>query len=475
MRIKYIYQQLISHLSVILVALLVLSLVFSHYIEKLVFSMKTDELQGYGANIVQEVQGDDLWSPTTYSTLLRYSEELKGTGITIGIFNTQKNLIWSFGRDLDINITHEEWNEIKDGSSTVIKPSTKRGDQEVALVAIPYSVNGEVAGGIILTSPLVESKEMIKEINQYLIYVLILAFMIALALSFALSRMHVKRIKKLQEATSHVAEGDYTVKVSSSNFDEIGELGQDFNQMVERLKESKEAIDALENRRRQFMSDVSHELKTPLTTISGVIEGLNSNMIPENEKERGLSLIRKESKRLIRLVNENLDYDKIRSNQIVLMKEIISVEEVLEIIYEQLYAQAQEKGVKIHLDVDSTATIYADYDRLIQIISNITKNSIQFTYEGDIWLRGYMGDNKTIIQVEDTGIGIEASKIKDIWKRFYKADISRTNNPYGEFGLGLSIVKQLVHFHNGEIEVESEKGKGTIFTISFPFDNNKAI
>ena len=79
MRIKYIYQQLISHLSVILVALLVLSLVFSHYIEKLVFSMKADELQGYGYNIVQDVQGDDLWSAATYSTLLRYSEELKGT------------------------------------------------------------------------------------------------------------------------------------------------------------------------------------------------------------------------------------------------------------------------------------------------------------------------------------------------------------------------------------------------------------
>ncbi|ELW9008172.1 HAMP domain-containing protein, partial [Campylobacter upsaliensis] len=130
--------------------------------------------------------------------------------------------------------------------------------------------------GIILTSPLVESKEMIQEINRYLIYILFLVFAIALLMSFIFSRVHVKRIKKLQEATSHVAEGDYSVKVSSSTFDEIGELGQDFNQMVDRLRESKEAIDALENRRRQFMSDVSHELKTPLTTISGVIEGLNN-------------------------------------------------------------------------------------------------------------------------------------------------------------------------------------------------------
>ncbi|MBZ9534943.1 HAMP domain-containing histidine kinase, partial [Cytobacillus oceanisediminis] len=473
MRIKYIYQQLISHLSVILVALLVLSLVFSHYIEKLVFSMKADELQGYGYNIVQDVQGDDLWSAATYSTLLRYSEELKGTGITIGIFNTQRNRIWSFGKDLNINITHAEWDEIKDGSSTVIKPSTRRGDQEVALVAIPYSVNNVVVGGIILTSPLVESKEMIQEINKYLIYILFLVFGIALLMSFIFSRVHVNRIKKLQEATSHVAEGDYSVKVSSSTFDEIGELGQDFNQMVDRLRESKEAIDALENRRRQFMSDVSHELKTPLTTISGVIEGLNNNMIPENEREKGLKLISQEAKRLIRLVNENLDYDKIRSNQIVLMKEFISLQEVLEIIEEQLSILAEEKNVKIYVDVDNAAVIYADYDRLIQIIMNITKNSIQFTENGSIWLSGRMEVDRTIIEVKDTGIGIDAHEIENIWKRFYKADISRTNNPYGEFGLGLSIVKQLVQFHEGDIHVMSEKGKGTTFTIYFPLPKEK--
>jgi signal transduction histidine kinase len=263
------------------------------------------------------------------------------------------------------------------------------------------------------------------------------------------------------------------VKVSSSTFDEIGELGQDFNQMVDRLRESKEAIDALENRRRQFMSDVSHELKTPLTTISGVIEGLNNNMIPENEREKGLKLISQEAKRLIRLVNENLDYDKIRSNQIVLMKEFISLQEVLEIIEEQLSILAEEKNVKIYVDVDNAAVIYADYDRLIQIIMNITKNSIQFTENGSIWLSGRMEVDRTIIEVKDTGIGIDAHEIENIWKRFYKADISRTNNPYGEFGLGLSIVKQLVQFHEGDIHVMSEKGKGTTFTIYFPLPKEK--
>ena len=135
---------------------------------------------------------------------------------------------------------------------------------------------------------------------------------------------HVRRIKRLQEATSLVSGGDYSVRIPSSNFDEISELAGDFNSMVEKLNDSMEEIETLENRRRQFMADVSHELRTPLTTIRGIIEGMNNDMISEAEKEKGLGLASNEARRLIRLVNENLDYEKIRSNQIDLQNKIFS-------------------------------------------------------------------------------------------------------------------------------------------------------
>lgn len=469
MRIKYLYQQLISHISVIVVAFLVVSIASTHFVEKVVLTIKGQELYDYGINILTDIQGNQMQT-SAQDTLLNYADVLKSRGVTFGIFDTQQNVIASVGKR--INITDEEWNAIKDGENNkVIKSSTRRGNQEVTLVAIPYSVNGEVEGGILLTAPLSDSKQLINEINKYLVYSVFFAFGVALLLSILLSRIHVRRIKKLQEATSLVAVGDYSVRVHSSNFDEIGELASDFNSMVDRLRISKEEIDALENRRRQFMSDVSHELKTPLTTISGVIEGLNNNMIPEAEKGKGITLVSQETKRLIRLVNENLDYDKIRSNQIVLMRESIQLGEVLEIIQEQLYTQAVEKQLEIHVDVADDVYIYADYDRLIQIIMNITKNSIQFTDSGEIWLKGREDENYTIVEIEDTGIGMDTEEIENIWKRFYKADISRTNNPYGEFGLGLSIVKQLVQFHQGKIEVSSQKGIGTKFTIYFPILN----
>jgi len=269
-----------------------------------------------------------------------------------------------------------------------------------------------------------------------------------------------------------VSAGDYSVRIPSTSYDEIGELAEDFNQMVQKLSDSNEEIQRLEKRRRQFMADVSHELRTPLTTINGVLKGLKNNMIPDEEKDKGLQLVRKETNRLIRLVNENLDYEKIRANQIKLMKVDIDLGEVLEIIREQLEILAKEKHNVIVVEIEEGMKIFADYDRLVQILINITKNSIQFTENGTIFLRGREDGNKTIIEIEDTGIGMDPEEVENIWRRFYKADISRTTNPYGEFGLGLSIVKQLVLLHHGNITVTSKKGKGTKFIICFPQRKN---
>src|SRR5690606_23886692 len=176
-----------------------------------------------------------------------------------------------------------------------------------------------------------------------------------------------------------------------------------------------EEIENLENRRRQFMADVSHELRTPLTTIRGIIEGLRNDMISESEKERGLQLASNETMRLIRLVNENLDYEKIRSNQVSLVKQEIQLGELLEIIKEQLGDTAAERDDRIVVEVEEDVSVFADYDRLTQVLINITKNSIQFTENGTIWLRGYAHDDRTIIEIEDTGIGMDPGEIEKIW------------------------------------------------------------
>ncbi|WP_307405162.1 sensor histidine kinase [Neobacillus ginsengisoli] len=465
MKFKYIYQQFFSHISIIVVAFLILSLLFAHYVENLVYENKAEELISYGKAILSDIDQSPV---STEQIINQYSSVLMTRKMSFSMFDKDGNL-YSVGKHGPaIKLSSSEWNKITKGQTIIVKSDFKRFGQEgVTFVVLPYLDQKRFVGGILLTSLISGSSEMIHQINQFLLYTIFIAFAVSFFLSWLLSRIHVNRIKRLREATSLVSAGNYHVNVHSSNFDEIGELANDFNHMVDKINASMEEIESLENRRRQFMADVSHEMRTPLTTISGVIEGLKNDMIPEEDKERGINLVSQEAKRLIRLVNENLDYDKIRSNQIQLFREDIQLLEVFEIIQEQLSILAEEKNDQIFVDVAPDVFVNADYDRLIQILINITKNSIQFTSDGTIRLRGRKQENETIIEVEDTGIGIDPNDVENIWHRFYKADISRTSNPYGEFGLGLSIVKQLVLLHNGEIDVFSEEGKGTKFIIRF--------
>lgn len=464
MKFRYIYQQFFSHISIIVVAFLVLSLLFAHYVENLVYENKANELISYGKSILSEIEQ----APQAADPIItRYSSVLSTRKMSFSMFD-QNGKLYAVGKQGPAigGLSDKDWNKISKGQTLVVKSDFKRFGQEgVTFVVLPYLHNGNFIGGILLTSPISGSSAMIHRVNQFILYTILIALVVSFLLSWFLSRIHVNRIKRLREATSLVSAGNYHVHVHSSNFDEIGELANDFNHMVDKINTSMEEIESLENRRRQFLSDVSHEMRTPLTTISGIIEGLKNDMIPEEDKERGINLVSQEARRLIRLVNENLDYDKIRSNQIQLYREDIQLLEVFEIIQEQLMPQAEDKNNRIVIEALPEVMVNADYDRLIQILINITKNSIQFTTEGTIWLRGRTEGQSTIIEVEDTGIGIDPSDIENIWRRFYKADISRTSNPYGEFGLGLSIVKQLVLMHNGEINVFSKAGKGTKFVI----------
>ncbi len=466
MKIKYFYQQLASHISVIIIAFLILSLLFSHFVEQFVYDNKTEELASYGQSIlrdIEQVQG------SSRDILKSYGHVLEERDIQYSLFNEKSAIIYSTELKTPlIELNEEEWRALQGGKTITVKQEFKRFEQAVTFVLLPYFHRNQFIGGVLLTSPIKGSREVISQMNSYLIYTTFIALAIALVMSGLLSTINGRRIKRLQSATANVSQGDYSVRIPTAGVDEIGELAGDFNRMVEKLKTSAEEIENLENRRRQFMADVSHELRTPLTTIRGIIEGLHNDMISESEKERGLQLASSETMRLIRLVNENLDYEKIRSNQVTLLKQEIQLGELLEIIQEQLEEAAAERGDQITVEVSEEVSVFADYDRLTQVLINIAKNSIQFTENGTIWLRGYAQEDGTVIEIEDTGIGMDPEEIEKIWSRFYKAIDSRTTNPYGEFGLGLSIVKQLVTLHGGTIAVESVKGEGTKFRIELP-------
>ena len=142
--------------------------------------------------------------------------------------------------------------------------------------------------------------------------------------------------------------------------------------------------------------------------------------------------------------------------------------ETLENIVAQLEAKAEAAGDALVLNAEPAIEIYADYDRFVQIMVNIIQNAIQFTENGTITISLEKGYLETIIKIQDTGIGMSEQQMKSIWDRYYKVDPSRKNTKYGESGLGLPIVQQLVRLHKGKLEVESELGKGTTFTVKLP-------
>ena len=466
MRIKFFYQLLISHISILIFAFIVLSLSFSQFVENYLFQNKVEELEGYGKQIIKDLttrmEGNEQF-------LSEYSQLLNTRHTRYLLFNSEGKVVYpSLQSTPLIQLTEEEWKKISLGKKVSVKHDFKRFGQEVSLVALPFMNEKQLAGGILLLSPITGTMEMISQLNKFLLYTIVISMSAAILISLLFSTNLIKRIKVLRNATSMISTGNYDVYIDETYSDEIGLLAKDFNEMAVKLKNSNEEINRLENRRRKFIADVSHEMRTPLTTISGLAEGIKNELIPEKDIEKGMDLIDREARRLIRLVNENLDYEKIRSNQLNLNRMVMNLEEILEVVKEQLEIQAAQKNNIISIECQEELSVFADYDRLIQILVNIVKNSNQFTENGHIILRGKDEKTEIIIEIEDTGIGIDPKEIESIWFRFYKADDSRTSSTFGEFGIGLSIVKQLVQLHNGNIIVSSEKGRGTKFTISLP-------
>ncbi|MCH5584370.1 ATP-binding protein [Shimazuella sp. AN120528] len=230
------------------------------------------------------------------------------------------------------------------------------------------------------------------------------------------------------------------------------------------------AFRRLEELRRDFVANVSHELKTPLTSIVGFTETLldGARKDPDTCKEF-LQIIYKEGLRLQRLVSDLLDLSKIESKQVSIKMEVVSVQLVVHDVVETLIEQMQAKNLRLLTDV-APLMVKMDTDCVRQILVNLLANAMNYTpVGGKVTVKVKQDDRHWMLQVMDTGIGIPERDQPRIFERFYRVDKARSRNSGGT-GLGLAIVKHLVELHHGEIEVESTVGKGSIFTVRFPLE-----
>lgn len=465
---KFLWQQILGFLLVIITALAISAYRISDYMTTEIFKEREAQLLQYGNNIVS--------NNFTRPDLVRASQLLESENIVIQVYLDDGRIIYpTYDQRFSSNLSDTDLNRIAEGASLGLQYAQRFVDPETQLqmttVYIPLQQNevaGFPAGFISLGAPLESLEEQIAQSQNHILISFIIATIVGIIMSVFYAIFQTRKIKKLQQATREIASGNYEVIVDTGSADEFGDLARDFDVMSESLRNSQEEIKRQENLRRQFMMDAAHEMRTPLTTMSGLLEGLQYDMIPEAQRGRSLELISKETKRLTRLVNENLDYEKIRSRQITLKKQVLNGVSLLTQIKEQLNVKAEQKNNQISVQAHPDLEIWADYDRIVQILINLVTNAIQFSQDSEIILVGTMTETQTILKVIDEGIGIDTKQIESIWERFYKVDVSRKNTQFGESGIGLAVVHSLVEAHEGTIEVESELGHGSTFIIKLP-------
>lgn len=395
--------------------------------------------------------------------------------VHFAIYDTSQQQVFT-SNGFTPTITADSWAKLKKGKTIYIKLTTPRLSKKISPTSLPrmteiirpYRVKNKLVAVVAIATFASSLEENMHEIKLNLLVALLFAGLLTVAASYIFSRSITVRVNRLRKLTYQVTKGNYDVRLRIMGNDEIGDLARSFNQMTASLQRSQEEIHRQEERRRQFMANAAHEMRTPLTTINGILEGLQYDVIPEEDKKHSIELMQNETKRLIRLVNDNLNYEKIRTNQIAMDRKLFDAAAVLHNLKEQLAKKASAQGDQIELKVADGLLVYADYDHFVQIMFNIIQNAIQFTENGHIHVAGKQVDNGTEFIVQDDGIGMTPDQLENIWERYYKADRSRMNTKYGESGLGLAIVHQLVHLHNGKITVKSKIGQGSTFTIFFP-------
>ncbi|WP_314065276.1 HAMP domain-containing sensor histidine kinase [uncultured Vagococcus sp.] len=472
---RYLFQQMIAFWAIILTILIVVGVSFTQFTKRTILTNTYDQMQAYADSIQENSQED----PSMLNNSLLLTElALKNQNINFFYINADKVVEYpSEKQGQEVNfISKQNWKKVKkgEGISTSVEFTTSNNKMHMAMVLKPLFVfnkatnESQFYGAIAVLQPTSNIENSMSGLTENLFKAFLISSIFSLIFSYMLAQFQVNRINRMKKAARQIAEGNFDVNLEVKSNDELDELATDFNRMAQALKESNEEIERQEDRRRQFMADAAHEMRTPLTTINGLLEGIAYNAIPKDQEEKCIQLMRNETTRLIRLVNENLDYEKIRTNQISMVIQKFSATDTLKQVVQQLQGKAEASGNQLSLTTEDDIEVYADYDRFVQIMVNIIQNAIQFTQDGEITVSVERGYLETTVKISDTGIGMTEEEVQNIWERYYKVDPSRKNTKYGESGLGLSIVHQLVKLHKGTISVESQKDVGTTFIVTFP-------
>lgn len=291
-------------------------------------------------------------------------------------------------------------------------------------------------------------------------------------ISAVLVRINLKNIfrpiEQINEATKKVALGEYDIELETKREDEIGELTNNFNKMTRGLKST-------ENLQKEFINNVSHEIKTPVSSIEGFAKFLKDKNLTDEEREEYANIIIEEAKRLENLTGKILKLSKLNNQEIITNKQEIEVAEQIRKAISLLEPKWSKKDIKINVSLEEKIFL-GDEDLIFQVWVNIIDNAIKFSNEGEsIDIKVYEKDSNLNVEIKDHGIGMKEEELEKVYDRFYQID--RSHSKEGS-GLGLAIVKRIVELSEGKIEIKSKENKGTTVIVKLPVTsekNNKII
>ena len=294
-----------------------------------------------------------------------------------------------------------------------------------------------------------------------LLQAMLVGVLLSVVMALLIARSVSLPLRRLVVAARQIARGNYDQRVPPGGPTEVRELGHSFNEMTTRVKASQQ-------QQKDFLAGVSHELKTPLTSIQGYSQAIMDDMGSDPESTKGFAqIINDEAERMRRLVVGLLDLARLEAGQSALNREPTDVGTLLNLVAEKLSLRAESKQVALSSEITTLPTVIVDPDRLAQVVSNLMDNAIKHTPAGGkVTLQAEQRDGKVSVAVTDSGKGIPAADLPHVFERFYMVDKSRKAGT--GYGLGLAITREIIEAHGGTIQVQSVEGLGSKFTVTLP-------
>lgn len=341
--------------------------------------------------------------------------------------------------------------------------------EPVLSIGYPMLLGDHVERALFVHTPMPEVMQIIEEVKIIFIKVLGLSCLIAFLCTYILSLYITMPIKQMNQAAKVIAGGDFERRIELENrTDEIGQLAASFNYMAEEL-------DKLEEMRNLFIANISHDLRTPLTSVKGFVQAIMDGTIPPESQNQYLQIVLDEAERMNIMTNDILDLTKVENSGKDLRKEDFDLNVLIKealIHFEPISLDKQ-----IHVEVilaDEETWVHADQAQMIRVVHNLLENAFKFVEEeGLILMETTYNQDKVQLAISNSGSFIPKEDIPYIWDRFHKVDRSRGKDKVGR-GLGLAIVKGIIRQHKEEIWVVSEQQKLTTFTFTIPHASQKA-